>query len=149
MTDKHTEDCAFCKIACKALPTFVVYEDALCIAFLDMRQVRPGHTMVIPKQHIEHFMDVPDDLSAHIMSVAQRIARKIKHTLAPPRVGYVVSGFGVAHAHFHVQPLWEDHDITSQRYLDASRTPPVFDIAMVPVATDAEKQKIVDLIKIS
>lgn len=144
----HDDNCIFCKIARKEAPAFIVHEDDKCIAFLDLRQVRPGHTMVIPKKHINHFIDIEDDLAAHILGIAKRIAHKIRDTLKPPRVGYVVAGFGVPHAHFHVQPMWEEHDITSQRYLDLSKSPPVFDMTVIPIPTEEERQAVVDLIKL-
>jgi len=144
----HDENCIFCKIVRKELPAFIVHEDDRCLAFLDLRQVRPGHTMVIPKKHVNHFIDLDDDLTQHIISVAGRIARKIREALMPPRVGYVVAGFGVPHAHFHVQPMWEEHDITSQRYLDTSKNPPVFDMQVIPITSEEERQKVLDLIKL-
>lgn len=110
--DSSSVKCTFCHIAHGTLPTFKIYEDDLCIAFLDRRPVREGHAMVIPKAHIDHFADLDDTLAAHIMTTAQRVSRKVKEVLQPLRVGYVVSGFGVAHAHLHIIPLWDLHDIT-------------------------------------
>jgi histidine triad (HIT) family protein len=144
----YQEGCVFCQIASHKASAFIVYEDDVSIAFLDLRQVRPGHSMVIPKKHIEHFTDIDEVLSAHLLSVAQQIARKIRDVFCPPRVGYVVAGFGVSHAHLHVQPLWEEHDITSQRYLDTTRSPPVFDVKSLPILSEAEREKTRNLIKI-
>lgn len=144
----HSGNCIFCKIAKKEVSAFIVYEDELCVAFLDLRQVREGHTIVIPKRHIDHFMDLDDALSSHILSIAQRIARKIKDTLHPYRVGYVVAGFGIPHAHLHVQPMWEEHDITSQRYLDLTQTPPIFNIQVLPILSEEDRQKTLNKIKL-
>lgn len=141
-------DCVFCGIVKKEVRAYILHEDELCISFLDLRQVRPGHAMVIPKKHVNHFIDLEDDVARHIVSVAGRVARKIREKLAPPRVGYVVAGFGVPHAHFHVQPMWEEHDITSQRYLDASKNPPAFSMDAVPVTSEEESQRILSLIRL-
>lgn len=132
--------CTFCKIAQGTIPAFKLYEDDLCLAFLDRQPVREGHAMVIPKAHIDHFSDLDGRLSTHILAISQRLARKMHDVLKPLRVGYVVSGFGVPHAHFHVIPLWDLHDITSAQYLDTSRTPPVFTEQVIPVAPEAERE---------
>ena len=67
---------------------------------MGIRPARPGELMIIPKEHVDHFCDIPDD--AHILLVAQRLSRSIRRTLSPPRVGLVVHGFGVPHAHLIV-----------------------------------------------
>ena len=146
MTDSPS--CIFCKIARGDAPTFVVHEDESCIAFLDLHPVREGHTMVIPKDHVEHFMDLDASVSGHILDVAQNLARKIREALSPPRVGYVVSGFGVAHAHFHVIPLWDEDDITSRQYLDLSRNPVSFRAETLPIPPPQNQQKIRDMIRL-
>ena len=85
--------------------------------------INPGELMLIPKQHIDHFCDVPDALAARIMTLAQRFARSIRRELEPLRVGLVVHGFGVPHAHLIVVPQHCPTDITSSRfaYLNAGQ----------------------------
>lgn len=141
-------DCVFCKIANHTEPAWIVYEDDTVIAFLDRRQIRPGHTMVIPKQHIDHFADVPDDLAAHIAIVGNKIARQMYKTLAPQRVGVVVSGYGVAHAHYHVIPLYHPHDITSQQYAFLEDGQIAYGMAHLPVRTPDENETTLALIKL-
>ena len=72
--------------------------------------------MVIPKQHIDHFTDIPDITAAQIMIVAQRIGRKIMDVYQPLRVGMAVHGFNVAHAHLHVFPQYDPLDIMFKHY---------------------------------
>jgi histidine triad (HIT) family protein len=146
MTDSPS--CVFCKIARGDAPAFVVYEDDSCIAFLDLRPVREGHTMVIPKDHVDHFMDLDPQLGTHILAIARQIAHKIRDTLKPPRVGYVVAGFGVPHAHLHVLPMWGEQDITSSQYLDLSQNPATFRAEIIPIPPPQNQQKILDMLRL-
>ncbi len=142
------DNCIFCKIIRGEIPSIKVYEDDRVLAFLDLRPIRPGHTLVIPKQHVDHFMDMDDDLSAHVVHIGNRISRKIRDTLAPPRVGVMVMGFEVAHAHYHVVPMWDSHDIASARQLVIEGGMAHFSADALPIADTAERQKIADQIKI-
>ena len=76
--------------------------------------------MIIPKEHIDHFCDIPDQLAAHILIVAQQFSRTIRQVLSPQRVGLVVHGFGVPHAHISVVPLQSPTDI-SYAYYEAGK----------------------------
>ena len=108
--------CVFCKIVAGAEPASVVYEDERVVAFMDIVPVNPGQLAVIPREHVDHFCDLPDDLACHILAQAQRLSRNMRERLGPGRVGLVVSGYGVAHAHLIVVPLHEPDDITSAKY---------------------------------
>jgi histidine triad (HIT) family protein len=66
--------------------------------------------------HIDHFIDIPEDLTAHLAEVVRRIGRAIQQEYSPLRVGLVVHGFGVPHAHFILVPQQDEHDITSGRF---------------------------------
>ena len=115
--------CVFCRIVAGRAPCSRVHEDDVSLGFMGIRPARPGELMIIPKAHIDHFCDIPDELAAHILLVAQALSRAIHRTLNPPRVGLIVHGFGVPHAHLIVIPQHEDTDITSGRfaYLDEGR----------------------------
>ena len=108
--------CVFCEIVAGRAPCSRVYEDESCLGFMGIRPINPGELMLIPKQHIDHFCDVPDVLAAHIMTLAQRFSRAIRQALQPLRVGLVVHGFGVAHAHLIAVPQHSPTDITSSRF---------------------------------
>jgi histidine triad (HIT) family protein len=105
--------CIFCSIIAGAEPASRVYEDEHILAFLDIRPVRPGQLLVIPKQHVDHFDDLPDELALRIVQVGKNIATAMRRTLRPKRVGMIVHGFGVPHAHLIVLPLEHPWDITS------------------------------------
>jgi histidine triad (HIT) family protein len=91
--------CVFCEIVTGRDPASVIYSDDLVLAFMTLQPSQPGECMVIPKLHIDHFTDIPDDLAMHMMVVGQRIGRKMMQVFSPKRVGLVVHGFGVPHAH--------------------------------------------------
>ncbi|MEC5399868.1 HIT family protein [Uliginosibacterium sp. H1] len=108
--------CPFCEIVAGRAPASVVYADDVIIAFTTIRQTRAGECLVIPKAHIDHFTDIPDALAAHIMVVAQKLGRRMREAFDPLRVGMVVHGFGVAHAHLIVVPQHDPSDIVSGQH---------------------------------
>ena len=109
--------CIFCKIVAGEAPASVVYEDESVLALMNIRPIHPGELMVIPKEHIDHFCDLPDELACRILVQAQRLSRNLRERLKPVRVGLVVHGFGVPHAHLVVVPLHESNDIVSVKHL--------------------------------
>ncbi len=126
--------CAFCRIVAGKEEASVIYEDDSCLAFMDIRPVNTGQCMVIPKEHIDHFTDIPDDLAAHMMVVAQKIGRNMLEKLSPKpeRTGYVVHGYGIAHAHLVIVPQHDENDITSLKMLDVRDGKIVPDWYMLP-----------------
>jgi histidine triad (HIT) family protein len=98
------------------MPASVIYEDSDMMALMNIRAVNKGECMVIPKKHIDHFTDIPDDLSAKMIVLAQRIGRRIRELYKPERIGYVVHGYGVPHAHLIIVPQNDPCDITSHKF---------------------------------
>ena len=109
--------CIFCQIVAGEAPASVVYEDERVLGLMNIRPIHPGELMVIPKEHVDHFCDLADDLACHILVQAQRLSRNLRERLKPQRVGLVVHGFGVPHAHLVVVPLHESNDIVSVKHL--------------------------------
>lgn len=104
-------DCIFCKIIKGELPSSKVYEDADVLAFLDIKPVNPGHTLVIPKKHFESIHDTPDELVAKTIIAAKKIAGAIQTKLGATGVNIgmnngVAAGQIVFHAHIHVMPRY-------------------------------------------
>lgn len=89
--------------------------------------------MVIPLAHVDHFTDMNEDLVAHAMRVAHRVGRRLRDAFSPERVGYVVHGYGVAHAHVLIVPQHGPHDITSGRFARVRDGEVVFTLEGVPV----------------
>jgi len=112
------KDCIFCKLISGEYTAYVVYEDRDVFAFLDINPINVGHTLVIPKKHIEHFHEIDDKTYDKVMRTVKRLAKEIKGKLNPKRVGIMVMGWDVPHAHIHVVPIDDYHDITSKKLME-------------------------------
>lgn len=115
-TKSFQEGCIFCLIVEGAEPASIIYEDEQIMSFMTIRPTRPGECLIVPRQHIDHFTDIDDELSVKIILIGQKIARKIRDVFQPRRVGMVVHGFGVGHAHLIIVPQHDPNDITSARF---------------------------------
>ena len=134
MTGGKGARCVFCAIRDGAEPASVVYEDDVLLAFMDIRPVRPGQLLVVPRRHIDHFDDLPDDLAAAAFVVGLRLSRVLRRVLVPRRVGLIVHGFGVPHAHLVVVPLEHPWDITAAQFASIEGGRIVFRWETVPLA---------------
>lgn len=104
-------DCIFCKIIAGEIPSYKVYEDEETYAFLDIHPINDGHTLVVPKQHIL-FVHHSDDTTYHaVMSTVKKVMQALEKALNPARVGVIIEGFDVDHAHVKVVPLNDVKDI--------------------------------------
>lgn len=99
------DNCIFCKIVKKEIPCQKVYEDQNFLAFLDIRPLNAGHTLIIPKKHYRWVWDIQEEYSA----VVNKIALALKKVLGTDYVQSVVMGDEVAHAHIHLIPRFP-HD---------------------------------------
>jgi histidine triad (HIT) family protein len=98
------EDCIFCKIGRKEIPTKPVYEDEKFIAFLDINPVREGHTLLIPKKHYRWFTDLPNDLYDEMFRTAKTLSIKMKEDYQADYVRLGIVGKDVPHTHIHLVP---------------------------------------------
>jgi histidine triad (HIT) family protein len=142
------KDCIFCQIIAKEAPASIVHEDDISIAFMGIRPTASGECMIIPKEHIDHFQDIPDELASHLFLTAQNIARNIQKELDPKRVGYLVNGFGVAHAHLVIIPLEEENQITSSKFANINNGQIIFDESQVQLTSRDELDAIARQIKL-
>lgn len=106
-------DCLFCKIAAREIPSEVVYEDDRTIAFLDIRPINKGHTLVIPKDHALNIYEIDDDRLCDVMKAAKRLAGIVKHATNAEGINIGMNngqaaGQVVMHAHVHVIPRFAD-----------------------------------------
>ncbi len=113
-------DCIFCKIVAGEIPAVQVYEDNLFLAFLDREPVNPGHLVVIPKAHVDDVFDINEPMYAELFACAKKIAPQLKKAMESRRVGLVVEGFGVAHAHVHLIPINNAHELNPERAKETS-----------------------------
>lgn len=111
------EDCIFEKIINGEIPAAKVWEDENFLAFLTIAPINPGHTLVIPKKHIEYFFDLENKDLADLMVACKPIAQAIKKAFNPAtgKVGVMVAGSGVPHIHVHLIPMNNEHDLTFER----------------------------------
>ena len=107
-------NCTFCKILKNELPASVVFEDASVLAFLDIHPVNAGHTLVVPKRHVQSFTDLTTDEVQQIFETGQNIASHIKNSI-PDCEGVnlsladgEVAGQEVPHVHLHVIPRFPE-----------------------------------------
>lgn len=96
------EDCVFCKIIRNELPSYPVYNDEHFFAFLDIRPLNPGHTLVVPKRHDRWVWDVPH--SGQYFEITTKIAKAMQNTMRTEWIAADVAGMGVQHAHIHLVP---------------------------------------------
>lgn len=103
----------FDKIIKREIPANIVYEDDLVLAFLDIRPVNHGHTLIIPKKKFVNIFDGDPEVLGHMMRVAQKISRVIEKELAVDGINLIMNNNEAArqevwHAHLHVVPRLKD-----------------------------------------
>ncbi len=101
----------FSKIAAGEIPSYKVAEDDRFYAFLDINPICEGHTLVIPKQEVDYLFDLDETTLAGLTLFAQKVAKGIKKAVPCRRVGVVVLGLEVPHAHIHLIPLNSEADV--------------------------------------
>lgn len=98
------EDSIFTKIIKGDIPSHKVYEDAQTFAFLDIHPITEGHILVISKQQVDQFFDLPTEAYDALFETVQKAAKRIKEVFHPKRVCVRIEGFDVPHTHVHVYP---------------------------------------------
>jgi histidine triad (HIT) family protein len=126
----------FSRIIAGELPAHFVWKDDLCVAILSNRPLRPGHTLVIPRLEVDHWLDLEPSLLAHLMSAGQNIGKAQMAVFKPARIGLVLVGLEVPHVHFHVVPINGVHD------LDFDNQDPNPDPAMMAKAAESLRQEL-------
>lgn len=104
----------FSKIIHGEIPGQVVYSDDVCAAFLDIEPLTPGHVLVVPRAEVDHWIDLDPETLMHLSAVAARIGKAQMTVFGAQRIGVMVQGFEVPHAHLHVFPTStpDDFDLT-------------------------------------
>lgn len=105
----------FSRIVAGEIPAHRLREDDDFLAFLDVRPIRPGHALVIPKVEIDQLFDLPEELLAGMLVFAKPVAAAIREVTGAARVGCAVVGVEVPHAHLHLIPVDGAHDIDFRR----------------------------------
>ena len=106
------ESCIFCKIVRKQAPASIIYEDESVVAFLDIRPLNMGHTLIIPKAHYVDIFETPESELSNICKVSKRISIALKKATRADGISIIqqngkAAGQDIFHAHVHVVPRFE------------------------------------------
>ncbi len=105
----------FTRIIQGELPGRFVWSDDRCVAFLSINPLTPGHTLVVPREEVDHWIDLDPDLWAHLTAVAQTIGQGLQDAFQAPKVGMMLAGFEVPHVHIHLAAIASEADLEFAR----------------------------------
>ncbi len=105
----------FTKIINGEIPSYKIAEDENFYAFLDINPLVKGHTLVIPKKEVDYLFDLEDELIAGLHIFAKKIAKAIDKSIDCVRVGTLVIGTEVPHAHIHLIPFNDESELNIKR----------------------------------
>lgn len=112
----------FTKIIRGEIPSFKIYEDKHFYAFLDISPMAKGHTLLIPKKEVDYLFDVDDTTLSEMIVLSKKIAKAIEQAIECNRVGLMVVGLEVPHAHIHLIPIESEGDMNlSNKRLNLSK----------------------------
>ena len=137
----ENKDCIFCKIAEGIIPSHKIYEDDDVLAFLDISQVTPGHTLVISKKHYTNFLTAEKDIMHKVMDVAQRIGQAEISILGAKGVNILTNvnkeaGQSVFHFHVHVIPRY----IADEGFrIEMKENPNLAELSLPALASEIKK----------
>jgi len=129
----------FSRIIAGELPGRFVWRDDVCVAFLSIAPLRPGHTLVVPIEEVDHWVDLDGDTAAHVVRVAQAVGRAQQEAFRPARVGLIIAGMEVPHCHLHVVPIDRESDLHFAN-ADSSVPPAALDDAAGKLREALERQ---------
>jgi histidine triad (HIT) family protein len=112
------ESCIFCKIVRKQAPASVIYENETALAFLDIRPINIGHTLVIPKVHYVDIFDIPENELINVCKVSKQISFAVKKATNSDGISIIqqngkAAGQDIFHLHVHVVPRFEGQKLPS------------------------------------
>ena len=87
------------------IPGRFIWQDDVCVSFLDIRPLARGHALVVPREEIDQWTDLDASTVAHLTGVAHTVGNAQKDLLSPARIGLMIAGFEVPHVHIHVVPM--------------------------------------------
>ena len=94
----------FSRIIAGEIPGTFVHRDDRCVAFMSINPLARGHVLVVPIDEVDHWIDASPELVAHLFEITHRIGRAQKQAFDCERVGVIIAGYEVPHAHIHVIP---------------------------------------------
>ncbi len=109
--ERITMSSVFTSIIKGELPSYALWKDDLCAAFLSINPLTTGHALVVPIEETDHWLDLPADTNKHLFFVASIIGKAQMQVWQPSRIGQMIAGFEVPHTHLHVLPIWTMRDL--------------------------------------
>ena len=125
----------FTRIINGELPARFLWQDKLCVAFLSIAPLRPGHSLVVPRLEVDHWLDAEPELLSHLTTTAQIIGKAQMAAFHPARIGIVIAGLEVPHLHIHVVPIRGVHDLDFS-HQDPHPDPDEMDRAAASIRTE-------------
>lgn len=116
------EDCIFCEIINGEIPSYKIYEDDVVYAFLDITQVTPGHTLVVPKKHAKDIFEYDEELASQVFARIPKIARALEKAYPDMQGLNIINNNrevayqSVFHSHIHLIPRFSPHDDFSMHF---------------------------------
>jgi histidine triad (HIT) family protein len=101
----------FTKIIDGELPAHFVWKDDVCVGFLSIAPLKPGHVLVVPRDEKDHWLDLAPGVWQHVAGVSQSIGQALQKVYDPIKVGSTILGLEVPHVHVHVVPIWNPTDL--------------------------------------
>jgi len=93
------------------LPGCFVWKDDVAVGFMSIAPLKPGHTLIVPRAEVDHWLDLDADVMQHVTRVSQSVGRAIQAGFDPVKVGTLILGLEVPHVHVHVVPIWGPNDL--------------------------------------
>ncbi|MCK6481806.1 MAG: HIT family protein [Planctomycetes bacterium] len=105
----------FTKIINGAMPGRFVWKDDVCVAFLSIAPLKPGHTLVVPRKEVDHWLDCDNATMAHLLRISRGIGHALMDAYKPAKVGMMIAGLEVRHLHIHLVPMNDVKDLDFSR----------------------------------
>ena len=94
----------FTRIIRGEIPGTFVYTDEACVAFMSINPMADGHVLVIPRDEVDHWVDLSPYMASHLFEVSHRISKALQKAFPCERVGLIIAGYEVNHCHIHLVP---------------------------------------------
>ena len=101
----------FTRIIEGSIPGTFVYRDDQCVVFMSINPISNGHVLVVPIQEVDHWVDLPPALSAHLFAVSHRISLALHKAFPCERIGLIIAGYEIDHCHIHLIPTQSMADL--------------------------------------
>jgi diadenosine tetraphosphate (Ap4A) HIT family hydrolase len=94
----------FTRIIRGEIPGTFVYTDEACVAFMSINPMADGHVLVIPRDEVDHWVELSPYMASHLFEVSHRISKALQQAFPCERVGLIIAGYEVNHCHIHLIP---------------------------------------------